>query len=90
MRPLLFFDAGFSDVRHCVVERIIHDQYGAEVLKHSVLQRNGTSQLILLSDDAYADGLARLKSDLDEAEKQGRKLVFREDIFLAMVSARRI
>lgn len=82
--------AGFSDVRNGVVERIINHQYGAEVLKHSVLEKNGTSQLILLSDEAYADGLARLKSDLDEAEKQGRKLVFPEDISLAMVTARRI
>jgi len=72
--------SGLSDVRNCVVERIIHDHYGAEVLKHSVLQKNGTSQLILLSDAAYADGLARLKSDLHDAEKQGRKLVFPEDI----------
>jgi ubiquinone/menaquinone biosynthesis C-methylase UbiE len=81
--------AGFSDVRDCVVERIMNHQYSAEVLNHPVLQKNGTSQLILLSDEAYEDGLERLKSDLDEAAKQGRKLVFPEDISLAIVTARR-
>jgi len=34
--------------------------------------------------------LAKLKSDLDQAEKNGRKLLFPEDISLAMVTARRI
>jgi ubiquinone/menaquinone biosynthesis C-methylase UbiE len=82
--------AGFSDIRDCVVERITNHQHGAEVLNHCVLQKNGTSQLILLSNQAYAEGLAKLKSDLDQAEKNGRKLLFPEDISLAMVTARRI
>jgi hypothetical protein len=83
-------EAGFSEIRDCVVERILNHQYGRAVLDHSVLQKNGTSQLILLSDTAYADGLARLRADLEEAEAQGKTLTFPEDISLVMIAAQRI
>jgi ubiquinone/menaquinone biosynthesis C-methylase UbiE len=49
----------------------------------------GTSQLILLSNEAYATGFAKLKQHLDEAEAQGRTLQFREDISLVMVTGRK-
>jgi ubiquinone/menaquinone biosynthesis C-methylase UbiE len=83
-------EAGFFDVQHRVVERILNDQHGRAVLNHSVLQKTGTSQLILISDEAYADGLARLKGDLEKAEAQASTLVFPEDISLVMVSAQRL
>jgi SAM-dependent methyltransferase len=82
-------DAGFDEPRSRVVERIINHQYGRAVLNHSVLQKTGTSQLILLSDEAYANGLAKLKADLDAGDAQGKPLVFREDISLVMVTAQR-
>jgi len=79
---------GFSELRHCVVERILNHQCGRAVLSHSVLQKNGTSQLILLSDEAYAAGLDRLNGDLVEAEARGEVLMFPEDISLVMVVGR--
>jgi SAM-dependent methyltransferase len=82
-------EAGYSEIRDCVVGRILNHQYGRAVLDHSVLQKNGTSQLILLSDKAYADGLARLKADLEEAEAQGKTLTFPVDISLVMIAAQR-
>jgi SAM-dependent methyltransferase len=83
-------EAGLCDISDRVVERILNHQYGRGVLNHSVLQKNGTSQLILLSNEAYATGFAKLKQDLDEAEAQGRTLQFREDISLVMVSGRKL
>jgi ubiquinone/menaquinone biosynthesis C-methylase UbiE len=40
-------EAGFYEMRDCVVERILNHQYGRAVLNHSVLQKNGTSPLDL-------------------------------------------
>jgi len=83
-------EAGYSEIRDCVVERILNHQYGRAVLvDHPLLQKKGTSQLILLSDKAYADGLARLKADLEEAEAQGKTLTFPADISLVMIAAQR-
>jgi ubiquinone/menaquinone biosynthesis C-methylase UbiE len=81
-------NAGFCDVHDSVVERLVNAQYGRAVLKHSVLQKNGTSQLILLSDEAYAAGLNRIRRDLAEAESKRQVLKFDEDISLVMVEGR--
>src|SRR5262249_8596659 len=82
-------DAGYSAIHDCVIERIQDHHQGRDVLNHSVLQKNGTSQLILLSDEAYSAGLAKLKADLQEAEDQGKTLVFLEDIALVMTTGQR-
>ena len=85
----LMNDAGFVEARHYVVERILDHQDGRAVLAHSVLQKTGTSQLILISDEAYDRGLRKIHADLDTAEARKETLRFVEDISLVMVSARR-
>ena len=82
-------DAGFVEARHFVVERILDHQDGRAVLAHSVLQKTGTSQLILISNEAYDRGLRKIHADLDVAEARKDTLSFVEDISLVMVSARR-
>jgi SAM-dependent methyltransferase len=81
-------DAGFVEARHSVVERILDHQDGRAVLAHSVLEKTGTSQLILISDEAYDRGLRKIHADLDTAEARKETLRFVEDISLVMVSAR--
>jgi ubiquinone/menaquinone biosynthesis C-methylase UbiE len=82
-------DAGFIGMRHSVVERILDHQDGRAVLAHSVLQKTGTSQLILISDEAYDRGLRKIHADLDAADARKETLSFVEDISLVMVTARR-
>jgi SAM-dependent methyltransferase len=83
------YEAGFVEVRHRVVDRILKHLHGRAVLNHSTLQKTGTSQLILLSDEAYRKGIAKLKADLDNAEAQGTTLTFPLDISLVLVAGRR-
>ncbi len=81
--------AGFDGMERRVVERIWHPLFGREVLDDPFLQKHGTSQLALLTDEAYAAGLERIKIDLSKAEASGETLVFPVDISLTMTTGRR-
>jgi SAM-dependent methyltransferase len=81
-------EAGFETGRWSIVERIVGQHAGRAVLDNHFIQRHGTSQLTLLTDEAYAAGLKRLGLALDEAEAAGEPLVLAVDISLAMVTAR--
>lgn len=81
-------EAGFVQVSSGVAERIVNPLVGREVLQSPFLQKHGTSQLALLTDEAYEAGLSRIKADLREAETVGRPLRFAVDISLALVRGR--
>ena len=80
--------AGFERVEWHVVEHIRGQHVGQAVLQDPILQKQGTSQLALLTDEAYAVGIARIKAALGEAEAAGRILVFPVDISLTVVTGR--
>jgi ubiquinone/menaquinone biosynthesis C-methylase UbiE len=78
--------AGFDTVEWRVAERIVETQEGRAILDHPILQRNGTSQLALLTDEEYAAGRARLEAAIAQAETAGEVLTFSADIALALVT----
>jgi hypothetical protein len=57
------------------------------VLDDPFLQKHGTSQLALLSDEAYRARLARLRRALDGAESHGQTLDFVSDLWMSAVVA---
>jgi SAM-dependent methyltransferase len=79
--------AGFERAGVQRVEHLAAKLDGRAVLDDPFLQKNGTSQLTLLSDEAYAAGLARLQGDLDQAEARGEALVFETDFWMTSVVA---
>jgi ubiquinone/menaquinone biosynthesis C-methylase UbiE len=81
-------EAGFVQVSSGVAERMVRTLVGREVLESPFLQKQGTSQLALLTEEAYGTGLDRLKADLRAAEAAGERLEFVVDISLAMVTGR--
>lgn len=50
-------DAGFGDVRSNVVQRWTGALTGADLVARRMLERTGTSQLMVISDEAYAAGV---------------------------------
>ena len=60
--------AGFEQVSWQTAEHIHHPLTGREVLEDPFLDKNASSQLILLTDEAYAAGLSRIQSALDAVE----------------------
>ncbi len=73
--------AGFEVVESREAHRIRHDWVGRAVLGDPTLQKNGTSQLVLLSDEAYAAGRRRI----DRALESDEATVFPVDISLVAV-----
>jgi SAM-dependent methyltransferase len=78
-------EAGFVECECRMAARLEHDFIGREVLSDPVLQKNGTSQLSLLTEDAFVDGMARIGEALQLAERRGEEIVFPTHIALLIV-----
>ena len=79
--------AGFERAAWLTPERITHTLKGRAVLDDPFLQKHGTSQLALLTDDAYQAGLGRLRHAIDAAEAAGHALEFEVDLWMSAVVA---
>ena len=55
--------AGFDDVRSDVVQRWVGTLTGKELFARNMLERTGTSQLMVIPDAAYEAGVAALEAD---------------------------
>jgi SAM-dependent methyltransferase len=77
--------AGLEDIQWREVERIVSHKQGREVLDDPFLRKNACSQLALLSEEAYAQGLQRIEDALQQAEARGEMLVFDSVICLEML-----
>ncbi len=76
---------GFGQVELQAVEHIQAIHIGRQVLKDPFLRKNSCSQLALLRDAAYRDGVAKISNDLSNAESRGELPVFRTELFIHML-----
>lgn len=67
------------------VERIRRRFTGGEILEDYFLQRQASSQLAILSEEAWAEGLHGIRRALEEGESRGAPTVFEVDLHLFMV-----
>ena len=81
-------EAGSVDVASSIAEQIRHSLSGQALLESPFLQKEGTSQLALLTDEAYAAGLRRIETAIGKAEAAGKTLTFPVDISLSMTVGR--
>jgi ubiquinone/menaquinone biosynthesis C-methylase UbiE len=77
--------ASFERIEWNVVEWIRKLHHGRAVWADPFLDKNSTSQLALLSDEAYAAGLDRIETALATAEATGQTLPFPVDLQIAML-----
>ncbi len=73
---------GFQNVSARTAERILNAHVGESVLKDPFLKHNSTSQLALLSEDAYQAGISRIKAAIAESKTPNQRIVFRSDILV--------
>lgn len=78
--------AGFQSVRLEAVEWISDDKVGPAVLEDPFLQKEATSQLALLSDQAYMAGIAKIKAALETAKARGETMRFPAQLRLDMLA----
>jgi ubiquinone/menaquinone biosynthesis C-methylase UbiE len=80
--------AGFEAATLQLVHHVVDPKVGRAVLDDPFLEKNSASQLILLSDEAYAEGLRRIEADLAAAEAAGETLLFTVDLQIYSLVAR--
>jgi ubiquinone/menaquinone biosynthesis C-methylase UbiE len=73
----LLCQSGFMGVQSPIAQDMDFTTTGRAVLDSYFLQKSACSQLLLLSDEAYAAGLARIRAAIAEAEARGEQLPFR-------------
>jgi ubiquinone/menaquinone biosynthesis C-methylase UbiE len=81
--------AGFRQLEFAKIEHIIDHKQGAAVFTDPYLRKESSSQLALLTDEAYEQGLRRIREVLAEAEAKGETLLFETDLSIFMLSGRR-
>ena len=69
------------------VERIRKQYKGREILEDYFLQRKASSQLAILSEEAWAEGLQRIRQAVQEGEARDSPPVFEVDLNLCLVGA---
>ncbi|MBU4260957.1 MAG: methyltransferase domain-containing protein [Proteobacteria bacterium] len=81
----LMLESGFVGCEHLCGARLQQDFAGEEVFHDPILQKDGASQLSLLSDDEFAAGMARIRAALDRAAAGAREIIFPAHISLPAV-----
>lgn len=78
--------AGFSGLERRLVERIDDSKTGRDVLQDPFLDKKACSQLALLSQETYDEGINRIEADLRQAESRGNQLIFQsqQEIYLLL------
>ena len=79
--------SGFDGIGWRTVQMIDNVCVGRAVFDAPFLKKHAVSQLAMLSDAAYAAGLARMEEAIAAAEREGRKLNFCSRIRLAMMTS---
>lgn len=76
----MFNQAGFQQFSRLVVQHFDEKIVGETVFDHYFLRKDACSQLILLTDEAYQAGLARMRARIAEAKARGEEVVFQTDL----------
>jgi len=76
----MLHQAGFQQIQRALVQHITDSLVGDAVFDSYFLQKEACSQFILLSDEAYQAGLARMRAAISGAKARGEELVFHTDI----------
>lgn len=81
-------EAGFKLWQQGVAETINQELVGSEVLADPFLNRNSTSQLALLEEAQYRQGIERIRQSVARAEDEGEPARFRVQLELRYLWAR--
>ena len=77
-------EQGFKNISSETVERILNIHDGRKVLDDPFLKHSATSQLALLSDEAYQAGMEKIHLALEQAEAREEAIQFRSEIPVKM------
>ncbi len=73
----MLHQAGFQQISSPVVQLIVDDKVGEAAFESYFLRKEACSQFILLTDEVYQAGLARMCAEVMQAKVRGEQVVFR-------------
>jgi ubiquinone/menaquinone biosynthesis C-methylase UbiE len=76
---------GFENVESSTVEHFAREYSRRAVFDDPFLAKDSTSQLALLSNQAYAHGIQRIEQDIKNAEHAGEQIKFPSNIHIHML-----
>jgi ubiquinone/menaquinone biosynthesis C-methylase UbiE len=79
-QEVMLHQAGFQEISSPVVQLIDSELFGQEILENYWLRKDSSSQLILLSEEAYQTGLQRICQAVSEAQAQGEQIIFKAQL----------
>lgn len=77
---------GFLHISSEIVEHLKGSYYSEDVFNDPFLKKNATSQLALLSDPAYGDGIAKIQKAIANAKARDEEIVFECDLAIRMLT----
>ena len=78
--------AGLDPIEYRVVENRHDRSIGRSVFADPFLAKNSNSQLALLTDAEYADGLKRIEEAIERGEAEGRDVEFETELSFFMIT----
>ncbi len=79
-------EAGLTGVETRLAERVSLSRRGRDVLNDPFLKKDSNSQLALLSDQAYRQGLHNIEVACEAAEAADREIVFAVDLTVCRIT----
>ncbi|MBI9049144.1 MAG: class I SAM-dependent methyltransferase [Anaerolineaceae bacterium] len=80
-------DKGFKHISQFVVEKIKSEHIGKSVFEDPFLDKRSTSQLAMLSDEQYDQGIENINQAINQAEASGENITFLSVIPMHMLIA---
>jgi len=75
---------GFENIERQDVEHVLNVHLGEGVLNDPFIKHNATSQLALLSEERYLNGIEKIKTDLKTAQLNDKQIIFKSDFWVKM------
>jgi ubiquinone/menaquinone biosynthesis C-methylase UbiE len=80
----------FVNIEAVEVERVQRKLAGGEILEDYFLQRKASSQLAMLTEEAWAEGLHRIRHAIEEGEARGAPAFFEVDLRFDLICGWRL
>lgn len=81
-------ESRFGDLEQRVVAQVDLRRRGREIFDDPFLQKESTSELTLISEEAYRAGLSRIETAIEKAEDEGEQALFTAQIDFVMTVGR--
>ena len=82
----LYNTANYKNIKFEIVQKVKNDRTTANIFDDPFLQKGGTSQLAMLNEDEYQNGISKIKESIQKNKNQ----IFKTRITFGLISGKNI